>query len=124
MSTFVPTKQHLREELLFCFNFKKSAAEGHRLLCEAYGEHAPSIKTCEYWFRYFKSGDFDTSDKEREGRPLKFEDAELEALLDQNSCQTQEKLAETLGVTQKAISNRLKSMGMVQKQGYWVLHEL
>ena len=26
------------------------------MLCEAYGEHAPSIKTCEYWFRRFKSG--------------------------------------------------------------------
>ena len=50
MSTFVPAKQHLREALLFCFNLKKSLAEGHRLLCEAYGEHAPSIKTCEYWF--------------------------------------------------------------------------
>ena len=56
MSTFVPTKQHLWEALLFCFNLKKNAAEGHRLLCEAHGEHAPSIKTCEYWFRCFKSG--------------------------------------------------------------------
>ena len=124
MSTFVPTRQHLLEALLFCFNLKKSAAEGHRLLCEAYGKHAPSIKKCEYWFRYFKSGHFDISDKECEERPVKFENAELEALLDQNSCQTQEKLVETLGVTQQAISNRLKGMGMVQKQRYWVPHEL
>ena len=56
ISNFVPTKQHLRKALLFCFNLKKIAAEGHRLLCEAYGEHGPSIKTCEYWFRRFKSG--------------------------------------------------------------------
>ena len=81
MSTFVPTKQNLRKALLFCFNLKKSASEGRPLLCEAYGEHAPSIKTCKYWFRRFKSGNFDTSDKEREGRPVKFEDAELEASL-------------------------------------------
>ncbi|UYV73022.1 hypothetical protein LAZ67_10001583 [Cordylochernes scorpioides] len=33
-------------------------------------------------------------------------------------------LAETLGVTQQAISNRLKVMGMVQKQGNWVPYEL
>ena len=89
MSTFVPIKQHLREALLFCFNLKNCAAEGHRLLWEAYGEHSPTIKTCEYWFRRFKSGDFDTSDKERKGRLVKFEDAELKALLDQDSCQTQ-----------------------------------
>ena len=56
MSTFVPTKRYLREALLFCFNLEKSAAEEHRLLCKAYGEHAPSIKTSEYWFRRFMSG--------------------------------------------------------------------
>ena len=55
MWNFVSTKQHLRETLLFCFNLKKSVAEGHRLLCEAYGKHAPSIKICEYWLRCFKS---------------------------------------------------------------------
>ena len=33
--------------------------------------------------------DFDNSDKEREGRPAKYEDVEFEALLDQDSCQTQ-----------------------------------
>ncbi|UYV65846.1 hypothetical protein LAZ67_3005622 [Cordylochernes scorpioides] len=54
-----------------------SATDGHRLLCEAYGKHALSIKSCEYWFRRFKSGDFDTRDKERGGRPIKFEDAEF-----------------------------------------------
>ncbi|UYV67697.1 SEPT7 [Cordylochernes scorpioides] len=124
MSTFLPTKHNLREALLFCFNLKKSATDGHRLLCEAYGKHALSIKSCEYWFRRFKSGDFDTRDKERGGRPIKFEDAELEALLDEDSSQTQEELAETLGVTQQAISNRLKVMGMVQKQGNWVPYEL
>lgn len=124
MSTFVPTEHNLREALIFCFNLKKSAADGHRLLREAYGEHAPSIKACEYWFRRFKSGNFDISDKERIGRPVKFEDADLEALLDQDSCQTQKELAETLGVAQQTISTRLKSMGMMQKQGNWVPYEL
>ena len=60
----------------------KSAADEHRLLCEAYGEHGPLIKTCEYWFRRFKKDHFDTSDKEREGKPVELEDAELEVLLD------------------------------------------
>jgi len=53
-----------------------------------------------------------------------YEDAELEALLDEDSCQTQEALALTLGVTQPAISHRLKSLGMIQKQGNWVPYEL
>ena len=38
MSNFVLTKQHLREVLIFCFNWKKSAAEVHRMLIEVYGD--------------------------------------------------------------------------------------
>ena len=49
---------------------------------------------------------------------------ELEALLDEDSCQTQKELALTLGATQQAISHRLKSLGMIQKQGNWVSYEL
>ena len=63
-------------------------------------------------------------DKERSGRPKVYEDAELEALLDEDSCQTQKELALTLGVTQQTISYLLKSMGMIQKQGNWVPYEL
>ena len=46
-------------------------------------------------------------DEESPGLPKKFEDQELEALLDEDCCQTQEELAESLGVTQAAISKRL-----------------
>ena len=92
----MPTKHNLLEALLYCFNLKKRAADGHRLLCKAYGEHAPSIKTCEYWLRHFKCGGFDTSNKEREGRPLKFEEVVLEVLLNLDLSQTQEELAETM----------------------------
>ncbi|KYM81032.1 Chromatin complexes subunit BAP18 [Atta colombica] len=58
MSNFVLTKQHLREILIFCFNWKKSAAEAHRMLVEVYGDTAPTDKSCREWFRRFKDGDF------------------------------------------------------------------
>lgn len=124
MSTFEPSKQHLREVLLFMFNSKKSAAESHRLLLGTYTEHSISIKMCEYWFRRFKSGDFDIEDKERSGQPKKFEDEELTALLDEDSCQTLRELATSLEVDESTVSKRLKAMGMIQKQGNWVPYEL
>ena len=49
---------------------------------------------------------------------------ELEALLDEDCCQTQEELAESLEVTQAAISKRLKAAGYIQEQGNWVPHAL
>ena len=90
MLSFEPNKRHLRELLIYFLNFKKSAAEAHRLLIETYGEAVLSERSCRVWFQKFKNGEFDIEDKERGGRPKVYEDAELEALLDQDSCQTQE----------------------------------
>ena len=72
----------------------------------------------------FKNGDFDIEDRHSGGREKVFEDAKLEALLEQDSCQNQEELARSLGVTQQAISKLLKAMGMIQKQGNWMPYEL
>ena len=90
MSSFEPNKRHLRELLIYFFNLKKSVAEAHRLLVETYGEAALIKRSCREWFQKFKNGEFDIEDKERSGRPKVYEDAELEALFDRNSCQTQE----------------------------------
>jgi len=43
-------KEHFRHLLLYCFD---SIAEAHQFISETYS--APSVKTCEYWFRRFKS---------------------------------------------------------------------
>ena len=56
--------------------------------------HVPlSERSCREQFQNFKNGEFDIEDKERSGRPEVYEDAELEALLEENSLQTQEELA-------------------------------
>jgi len=119
MSSFEPNKRHLWELLIYFFNLKKSTAEAHRLLVEAYGDAALSERSyfSHEWFQKFKNGEFD--DKERSGKPKVYEDAELEALLDEDSCQTQKELALILGVTQQTISYCFKSLGMIQKQGNW-----
>ncbi|GFT77419.1 mariner Mos1 transposase [Trichonephila clavipes] len=124
MSAYEPNSRHLREVLIFCFNMKKSAAEANRMLSNTYGEAAISKRTCREWFQRFKNGDFDVEEKHGGGREKVFEDAELEALLDQDSCKTQQELAGSMGVTQQAILKRLKVMGMIQKQGNWVPYEL
>ena len=127
MSNFVPEKVFLRGVLLHYFNMKKTAAESHRILVEVYGEHALAGRTCQKWFARFKRGDFGWKMKnvlcsQKSMKNEKYE--ELEALLDEDCCLTQEVLAECLGVTQAAISKRLKAARYIQKQGNWVPHEL
>ena len=114
MSNFVPEKLFLRGVLLHYFNMKKTAAESHRILVEVYGEHALAERTCKKWFARFKSGDFGLEVEESPGQLKKFEDEELEALLDEDCCQTQEDLAESFGATQADISKHLKINGKAE----------
>ncbi|GFU28593.1 mariner Mos1 transposase [Trichonephila clavipes] len=65
-----------------------------------------------------ENGDFDVEDHHGGGREKLFEDVELEALLDQDSCQTQQELAGSLRVTQQAISKRLKLLARQRRNGY------
>lgn len=113
-------KQHMRASMIFLFHLNKKATIGHRKLEEAYGEGAPSIKTCQDWYRRFKNGDFNLEDKERPGRPKAFEDKELQELLDADPCCTRGKLAEALNISKCSMSKRLRAMGIVYKDGKWV----
>ena len=124
MLSFVPSKSHLWHSLLFLFHQKKKAVEAHRLLVETYGEHALVIRTCETWFRQFSSGDFDLTVNEHPGVAKKFEDEELQVLLDEDPTQLQQQLAQTLNVTRGAIYQRLKAMGKIRNYGKWVPRQL
>lgn len=117
MVEYVPTKQHLREVLLFLYNKGETAADSYRELYEIYPDHAPSKATCERWYDRFKSGVFDVRDKDRPGKPKQFDDSDLQALLDADPSQTQDELAVSLGMSQPGISRRRKKMKMTEADG-------
>jgi len=113
----------LRRILLLLF-YSKKICRSTQTSCETYGDHALSETTCRHWFRRSKNNNFDVEDKKRSGARKKYEDKELEALLHEDSCQTLAELAESLRVDHTTVSRRLKVLGMIQKQGPWVLYEL
>ena len=65
MSNFVPGNYDLRIALILCYHLKKTAAESHRMLVEAYGEHALGKSRCFEWFKKFRSGNFNVRYEER-----------------------------------------------------------
>ena len=54
----------------------------------------------------------------------KFEDKELEELLDEDRSQTLAELGKTLQVDESTVSKRLNVLGTIQKQGHGVPYEL
>ncbi|KAG5305967.1 MOS1T transposase, partial [Pseudoatta argentina] len=63
--------------------------------------------TCRDWFRRFKNNDFQLEDKERSGAPKKFQDKELEQLLDEDPSQTLSELGKILQVDESTVSKQL-----------------
>lgn len=70
-------------------------------LSMAYGDHAPSEKTCRKWFVRVKSGN-----GERGRPPKKFKDVDLLELLDEEDAHTQAQLAAALQCDRSSISTR------------------
>ena len=62
--------------------------QNHRTLAKIYGANVPTQNACVRWFIRSKSGNFDLKDKERLCQPKKFEDAPLQALLDEDNTKT------------------------------------
>ena len=124
MYTFVPNKVYLRGIWLHYFIQNKSAAEAHRILLQTYGGNALSDTICRDWFRRFKNNDFKLEDKESSGAPKKFEDKELDEILDEDRSQMLAELGKTLQVDESTYLKRIKVLGMIQKQGLWGTYEL
>lgn len=112
-----PKKEFLRRVLLNYFNMNKSVYDSFWTLEDVYGEEALTERTCQRWFKRFKSGKFNLEDKDYIRKPKKFEDEELEVMVNEDSSKTQQELANILRVTQPAISYRLKTMRMFRKAG-------
>lgn len=116
-------KRYSRQLMLRYFKEANSAAATFRLISEAYGESAPSLPTCESWFRRFRRGNFNLADKIRPGRPRLFEDIELQVLVDEDPTRSLSELANILGVSNRPVFRRLRGLGMGHKDGKWVINK-
>ena len=56
-----------RSCIKFCFNLKKTAAETHRMLQEAFGDNAVSQSKTYFWYKCFKDGRMSVDDNKHSG---------------------------------------------------------
>ena len=85
---FCIRKRHFTGKFINLYLFEENGCWKLSILVWSLWWTCLTQKTCEQWFKRFKSGDFDVKDNERPGQPKKFKDADLQALLDEDSTQT------------------------------------
>ncbi|UYV84262.1 hypothetical protein LAZ67_X001685 [Cordylochernes scorpioides] len=69
----------------------------------------------QLWFKRFRSGDFNVNDKKHGKPPKKFEEEELQAVLDED---------DALKHKNSLFNCVFNAMGKIQKEGKWLPHEL
>lgn len=87
----------------------ETACECFTSLFNVYGDQVPAEKTIKKWFNRFGNGIYELNDEKRTGRAKKFEDVELDMVLNDKSIKSQREIADMLGVTRQTISHRLKN---------------
>lgn len=85
---------------------------------------AVSTRTCQRWVGKFNEGDFNSEDKEREGRPKNDISLLVKDFIRENPRATIEIMSNEFNVSTGTIWNNLKSLGLKYVSCRWVPHEL
>ncbi len=96
-----------RVNIKFCYKLKKTAAETHQMLLQAYGEEAVSKKCVYEWFKRFRDGKETVEDEPRSGRPSTSRTSdmieEVREMLARDRRLTLRLMAEELGIGKETV---------------------
>ncbi|GFU77807.1 histone-lysine N-methyltransferase SETMAR [Trichonephila clavipes] len=93
-------------------------------LCAVFGKDIVNVRTCQIWFRKFRSGKLSLEESDRSGRPSKIDNDVLRFMLENNPHLTSQEIAEEFGIHHTTVGINIKSLGFVLKRSVWVPHEL
>ena len=98
-------------------NLKKGskASQAARNIRSVYKNEAPSIRTCQRWFKQFESRNFTLEDSLRSGRPSSVPLKVLKAVVEENPKQTARELAKQFSTCHRTIITQLNKLRKVSK---------
>ncbi|GFT79737.1 histone-lysine N-methyltransferase SETMAR [Trichonephila clavipes] len=102
----------------------KNAVQAKKNLTDVYGEGVLTVRQCQNWFAKFQSGNFDVEDAPRSGRPVEADKDAIKALVDANRRITTREIRLRLNLSNSAVYDHLKGLGLSSKLDVWVPHVL
>lgn len=118
------SKHKIRYILQFYFDKGENASQAAENMNNVYGPDTVTANHAQYWFRRFRSGNFDVKDASRSGRPVvKNVDKIMEMIKSDRHLSTVA-IARELKIAQKTVWNHLHKAGFKKKLDVWVPHDL
>ena len=111
---FAPSKDHIRNVLLYEFHKGVNARTATKSIQRVYGNDVVNERSCRRWFSRFRSGDFSLKDEPRKGRPKKLDSEALEAVITEDPSKTSRELAEQFNVAHTTVVRHKKKF---EKEG-------
>ncbi|GFX17194.1 histone-lysine N-methyltransferase SETMAR [Trichonephila clavipes] len=93
--------------------FKISHSVVCKHLCAVFGKDIVNVRTCQRWFRKFRSGDLSLQESDHSGRPSKIDNDVFRSMLENNPHLTSQEIAEEFGIHHTTVGDHIKSLGNI-----------
>ena len=118
------SKEKIRYILQFFFDKGENASQAAANVNSVYGSDTVTANHAQFWFRRFRSGNFDVKDVPRTGRPSVENVDKIMDIVASDRHVSSVSIAKELNIAQKTVWNHLHKAGYKKKLDVWVPHEL
>jgi len=117
------SKEKIRHVLQFFFDKGENASQAAENV-NSVGPDTVTANHAQFWFRRFRSGNFDVKDAPRSGRPIVENSNKIMEIVESDRHVNTVSIAQELNIAQKTVWNHLNKAGYKKKLDVWVPHEL
>lgn len=118
------SKEKIRYILQFFFDKGENASQAAENVNSVYGPDTITVNHAQFWFRRFRSGNFDVKDASRSGRPVVQNVDKIMEIIESDRHVSTVFIAQELKIAQKTVWNHLHMAGLKKKLDVWVPHDL
>jgi len=109
------SKEKIRHILQFFFDKGENASQAAENVNSVYGPDTVTANHAQFWFRRFRSGNFDVKDAPRSGRPIVENGDKIMKIVESDHHVSTVSIAQELNITQKTVWNHLNKAGYKKK---------
>ncbi|EFN83611.1 Histone-lysine N-methyltransferase SETMAR, partial [Harpegnathos saltator] len=117
-------KEKIRYILQFCFDKGENASQAAEIVNGVYDPDTVTANHAQFWFRRFRSGNFDVKDASCTGRPVVENVNKIMEMVEVDWYISSRSIAKELKIDHKTVLNHLHKAGFKKKLDVWVPHEL